>query len=144
MKVTFMRELKKNRKNSPKSLLAGSRRMQLRWKATQEINHKTHFDQSEQTGLLIYSNFMHSLSTIVVLDNQRACPRFARRSNNLWAQNEFQLLKCVCEEQVNEINRYYPRREEMSINLNTLVNRSILSIYIFNVGRGCCLPKPSD
>ena len=41
-----------------------------------------HMKRYKQTGLLTYSSFMHTSLTKVVHDNQKASPRFARRSNN--------------------------------------------------------------
>ena len=68
---------------------------------------------------------MHANLTKVDPDNHKACPRFAWRSNNQCIHIRFQVLNNHCQEHVNDITCNQVSRKETSINLNTLVNRSI-------------------
>ena len=68
---------------------------------------------------------MHAFLTKVVIDNLKT--RFARHSNNECMQPGSQVLYCICKLQINGIARYYVSREETFINLNMIVNRSIVN-----------------
>ena len=68
---------------------------------------------------------MHAFLRKVVLDNLKACPRFARHSSKYGMQPGFQVLYCICKLKINGIAHYYVSGEETSINLNILVKRSV-------------------
>ena len=46
-------------------------------------------------------------------------------------QPGFQVLYCICKLQINGIARYYVSGEDTSINLNMLVNRPIVPIFLW-------------
>ena len=49
----------------------------------EDCHHSTYMWSSFLTWLIdLFTNFMHTILTMVVLDNLKACPRFVRHSNN--------------------------------------------------------------